>query len=329
MSGKVENIKPIEFEIVRTNDGADTIFSKKFGEHYHSTAGSLGESIYVYQKQALEYYLQLFPDKKQINIFEVGFGVGLNAFVTLIYALDKDLQINFYSIEKFPLQPADLYNFSLGDYQKYQPFFLQIHKTPWNQTVKITSTFSLTKIFADWTQYNLDQFLENQMIDIVYYDAFSYDTQPEMWTVEMFKKLFEKMSPGGVLTTYAAKGKIKQNLTRAGFFIERLKGAWSKRHMLRALKPKKGQNVVRFISISNLKFDNIPINPTTLDLAMKIYNKQIDPYELPPIKVMQLPTGQYLIRDGRHRAAAFKLNGLDRIKAYIFVPKTKQDDHSK
>ena len=327
MSGKAVNIKPIDFEIVRTSDGADTIYSKQFGEHYHSTAGSLGESIYVYQKQALEYYLQLFPDKKTINIFEVGFGVGLNAFVTLVFALNKDLQINYYSIEKFPLQPAHLHDFSLGQYQQYQPFFLQIHQVPWNQTVKIIPSFNLTKIFADWTKYDLDQILENQNIDIVYYDAFSYDTQPEMWTVEVFKKLFEKMTPGGVLTTYAAKGKIKQNLTQAGFFIERLKGAWSKRHMLRALKPKKHQNIIRFISISNIKFDNIPLNPATLDLAMKIYNKQIDPNQLKPIKVMKLPSGQYLIRDGRHRAAAFKLNGLDRIKAYIFLPKTKQSDH--
>jgi len=77
---------------------------------------------------------------------------------------------------------------------------------------------------------------------------------------------------------------------------------------------------IKYIHICNIKFDNIPLNPQTLDLAIKLHNKEIVPISLPPIKVMLLPNGQYLIRDGRHRVIAFKLNGIKKIKAYIYKP---------
>ncbi len=238
------------------------------------------------------------------------------------------MKIDYYSIEKYPLKDLDTDNFSLGGYEIYRAFFEQMHKIPWNVSVNLTDKFRITKIVADWVDFDLNLFLPDTQIDIVFYDAFSYDTQPEMWTVDVFRRLYKHLSPGGVLTTYAAKGEIKHNLTEAGFFIERLKGALTKRHMLRAIKAAKRQNIVRYIHISNIKIDNMPINPRTLDLAMKIYNGEINPDGLAPIRVVKLPQGQYLVKDGRHRVVAFKLNGIPKIKAYIIVPrKPKQDDH--
>ncbi len=328
MSGKDEALNNEEIKIVKTQDGAATVYSSRFDEFYHSTAGSLGESIYVYQKQALEYYRTIFPQKEQIKIFEVGFGAGLNAFVTLVYALDNNVKIDYYTIEKYPLKNLDTDQFSLGDYEMYRVFYQQLHRVPWNVATQLTENFKITKIDADWVDFDLKLFFEDSQIDVVFYDAFSYDKQPEMWTVDVFRHLFKYMSPGAVLTTYAAKGEIKQNLLDAGFFIERLKGALTKRHMLRAIKAKKRQNIFRYIHISNIKIDNMPINPKTLDLAMKIYNGEINPDALAPIRVVKLPQGQYLIRDGRHRVVAFKLNGIQKIKAYIIIPRRpKQDGH--
>ncbi len=323
MSGKAENTNVEQYKIVQTADGGDTVYSERFGEHYHSLGGSLGESIYVYCKQGLEYFCNLFPKHKNITIFEVGFGAGLNAYVTLLYAKDKDININYISVEKYPLDVDSLENFSLGEMEQFRKLFFLLHRAPWNKWTHIIPNFRILKVRGDWTQCDLESQLKDDKIDVIYYDAFSYDTQPEMWTAERFKYLFENTADGGVLTTYAAKGEIKRNLLEAGFYIERLKGALKKRHMLRAIKPIRGQNLMRYINISNIKFDNIPINLDTLDLAMKIYMGQINPDDLPPIRVKKLPSGQYLIRDGRHRATAFKLNGLKQIKAYIFTPKPK------
>ncbi len=216
-----------KIKLVPTGDGTSTLFNQNLGEHYHSVRGSYTESMHVYINAGLR-SLSL----KQLTVLEVGFGSGLNALLALIESLTRGIKIHYLTIEKYPV-PQELWTgFSLpAEIEQYREYFLTLHSAPWDEDVQITGDFVLHKILGDWTQYEL-----KHSIDLVFYDAFSYDKQPEMWAQERFEMIYRQMRPGGVVTTYAAKGVIKNNLRHAGFSVERLPGAPGKRHMVRAIK---------------------------------------------------------------------------------------------
>jgi tRNA U34 5-methylaminomethyl-2-thiouridine-forming methyltransferase MnmC len=214
--------------IVFTNDGSQTIYNKYFNEHYHSTKGAFSESLYVFIENGFN-----FVKKNEINIFEVGFGTGLNAILTLIEAEKTHTKVNYFTIEKFPItkEIVEKIDFSTFVGIENQTIFEKIHKTEWNMDIKITNNFSLHKINEDIV--NFKPFFN---IDLTYFDCFSFDTQPELWTTEIFEKIFSLTTKNGILVTYAAKGIIKENLRKTGFQVKRLKGALGKHHMLKATK---------------------------------------------------------------------------------------------
>ena len=216
-----------KIKLVPTGDGTSTLFNQNLGEHYHSVRGSYTESMHVYINAGL-HSLSL----RQLTVFEVGFGSGLNALLALIESLTRGIKIHYLTIEKYPVSQELWTRFSLpAEINQYREYFLTLHTTPWDEDVQVTGNFVLHKILGDWTQYEL-----KHGIDLVFYDAFSYDNQPEMWAQDRFEMIYRKMRPGGILTTYAAKGVIKNNLRQAGFHVERLPGAPGKRHMVRAIK---------------------------------------------------------------------------------------------
>ncbi len=222
-----------DIERINTNDGTDTFFNRRFKQQYRSYFGAYQESQYVYIMQGLAFYHEQHEDKQEVNVFEVGFGSGLNAFLTLLYARENKLKIYYESIDLYPVDLVDIQMFKLGEVlEDYRKYFLWLHEQPWGELRDLDESFRLKKILADWTGYQM-----NGMFDVVYYDAFSYDVQPQMWTEDRFKHIFEHMTSGGVLTTYASKGEIKRALRNVGFNLFRLEGAMGKRHMLRAVKP--------------------------------------------------------------------------------------------
>lgn len=197
-------------------------------EHYHSLSGSYTESMHVYIEAGLR-----FLALPELTVFEVGFGSGLNALLTLIESLTRRIKINYFTIEKYPITEELWTKFKLPNHiEQYSNYFITLHKSRWNADVSITENFVLHKILGDWTEYKL----QHKALDLVYYDAFSYDKQPEMWAFDRFDMLYKCMRKGGVITTYAAKGVIKNNMRQAGFRVERLPGAPGKRHMVRAIK---------------------------------------------------------------------------------------------
>ncbi len=216
-----------QIKLVQTEDGTSTFFNQVLKEHYHSIHGSYTESMHVYINTGLRYI-----SRRELVVFEVGFGSGLNALLTLIESLVRGIKIHYLTIEKYPITEALWSKFILpNQIQHYRDYFLTLHRSDWNRDVHITNNFVLHKIEDDWTGYELDKAL-----DLVYYDAFSYDKQPQMWAKDRFDMLYQNMRIGGVLTTYAAKGVIKNNMRLAGFKVERLPGAPGKRHIVRALK---------------------------------------------------------------------------------------------
>jgi tRNA U34 5-methylaminomethyl-2-thiouridine-forming methyltransferase MnmC len=172
--------------------------------------------------------------KTSLTVFEAGFGTGLNAWLTFLQSLKNGLKIRYYSIEKYPLS-GEIYEslnypFSLNE---EEDAFLRIHLASWNDEVKLSDNFILHKIQGDLTNFD---FTLIQDIDLIYFDAFSPEKQPELWDEAIFNSLYARTSLGGKLVTYCAKGSVRRSLIKAGFIVERIPGPPGKREMLRAVK---------------------------------------------------------------------------------------------
>ena len=218
-------------ELVVTGDGSHTLYNPRLKEHYHSTFGAIQESKYIFIGSGLLY----FPDHSDLTVFEVGFGTGLNALLTLLEAEHHSIKINYTAIEPSPLADTIYmqlnYPYLLG-LQKSLPLFKAIHEAPFQKTKTITPGFSLTKIKGKLENY----IIAPRSVDLVYFDAFSPEVQPELWTEKIFRKLYGAMKPGGILVTYSAKGSVGRALNLAEFNVEKLPGPPGKREITRALK---------------------------------------------------------------------------------------------
>lgn len=219
----------MELEIKSTADGSKTLFVPEFNEHYHSTFGAVQESMHVFINAGLNCI-----SKSKIKIFEMGFGTGLNAMLT--YMNGKEFQkIEYHSMELYPLDielvlEMGFENFlqlSISDTEKFR----LMHTCPWNITSEITPKFLLKKINSSFKESELEN-----GYDLVYYDAFAPTVQPELWTDDIFRKLYQSMNSDAILVTYCAKGDVKRSLKQSGFLVERLAGPPGKLHMLRAIK---------------------------------------------------------------------------------------------
>jgi len=203
-----------------TDDGSKTIYSAHFGEHYHSTFGAVSESNHVFIQAGY-----LAASVRPVSVLEAGFGTGLNAWLTLQQAGKLQRHTRYEAIERYPIDEATVCE--LSD----DAVFRSLHAVPWEQPVEITPWFVLHKRKSD-----LLQTVFSHKYDVVYFDAFSPAVQPEMWTADIFARLYAAMNHGAILTTYCAKGSVRRNMQSAGFDVERLPGPAGKREILRAGK---------------------------------------------------------------------------------------------
>ncbi len=218
------------YSIASTADGSLTLWDTSHGEHFHSCAGAYSESMHVFIRQGFQYVQQSFSGS--YNILECGFGTGLNALLTLLS--QGDAMVDYTGIEKYPLA-EEIWRYlgyerlvsdgPLGMYEK-------IMDCRWDTVHCINEAFKLLKINADIVSYPFPE----QYFHLIFFDAFSATVQPELWSGQVFTRLFNALRSGGVLVTYSARGSIKQAMRQAGFRIERLPGFGGKRHMIRAHK---------------------------------------------------------------------------------------------
>lgn len=214
--------------IIQTADNSNTIFDQELQEIFHSKNGALAESLYVFIEHGFKYAI---GKKTSLNILEIGFGTGLNTLLTLIEAEKNQTTVNYFSLETRPLEKELWKNLNYKDFwdAEKQQIFSTLHEVSWNEAHKITDFFTLTKILE-----NLETYKTKEKFDLVYFDAFSPDKQPELWTYEIFEKIYSIMNSDSILVTYCAKGEVQRNMKKAGFKIEKLKGPMGKREMVRA-----------------------------------------------------------------------------------------------
>ena len=216
--------------LIQTDDGSHSFFVPELNENYHSTHGARQEAEHIFIKDALKYAAQ---SRKDLRVLEIGFGTGLNAYLSLVYAQQNDLHIYYQGIEKYPVleQEYTLLNYASGD-ELFYKYFLKLHQVGWGRDQKINDSFLLRKDQTDFREMQLP----NDFFDVVYFDAFGPEVQADLWAVDIFRNIFQAMKSGGVLTTYSVKGSVRRAMKTVGFRVEKIAGPLGKREISRAIK---------------------------------------------------------------------------------------------
>lgn len=216
-------------EIVQTSDGSTTIYLPEWEENYHSKHGAIQEAKHVFIKNGFSLFNQ-----DEISILEIGFGTGLNAFITFLEGINSKTKVNYTGVEAYPVEFNEIAQMNyVVELQAthYEPIFQKMHTCDWNLNVKISDEFSLTK-----RQQFFDQIDDIEAFDLIYFDAFGYRVQPELWSTEIFQKMYNALKSGGRLVTYAARGVVKRSMIEVGFTVQKLAGPPGKREMFLASK---------------------------------------------------------------------------------------------
>jgi len=217
----------MSLEIITTEDGSSSIINKNLNECYHSTSGAINESEHIFIENGL-----LACEKKALNTLEVGFGTGLNALLTQIICDKNKTMNNYHSIENNPILSKDYLALNYCKQLNIKDNnFIKMHNSSWGKKIAISKYFRLLKINIDLQMFN-----PTTKYDLIYFDAFSPNKQPELWTYDIFKRLYENLNNNGILITYCAKGAFKRILKKIGFEVSSIDGPIGKREITQAKK---------------------------------------------------------------------------------------------
>lgn len=217
-------------EILITSDGSTTIYLPEWEEHYHSKHGAIQEAYHVFIKNGLD----LFANESQISILEIGFGTGLNSFITLLESEKRDLRISYEGVEAYPVSEEEILQLNYVkelDAENNRSLFDKMHQISWAEKHAIKSNFSLLKRNIFFEEIN-----DQNKFNLIYFDAFGARVQPELWTEVIFKRMYDSLKENGIIVTYAAKGSVRRAMQTIGFLVEKLPGPPGKREMLRGRK---------------------------------------------------------------------------------------------
>lgn len=216
--------------IITTSDGSTSLKMEQWDETYHSVHGAIQESLHVYIQNGFNRI-----DKQHIRILEMGFGTGLNAFLSYVNAVEQQKQISYCGIEGFPLNKEEIACLNYAnqeEWQVHQPMFKAMHALEWGTEQALDAHFTLKKVASTF-----EDVVITDRFDLVYFDVFGYPFQPELWSEAIFQKVYDALDSGGVLVTYACRGPIRRAMKAVGFEPEKVPGPPGKREMLVAWKP--------------------------------------------------------------------------------------------
>ncbi len=204
-------------EIIQTLDGSTTIQIQEWNECYHSKHGAIQEAQHVFIKNGFS----LFKDRS-IAILEIGFGTGLNAFITFLEAKKNQQPIDYVGVEAYPISAQELESMNYVselNASDASEVFDTMHQSDWNEKINLSSDFSLIK-----RKQLFEEIDDVEKFDLIYFDAFGYRVQPELWSTAIFEKMYNALKPNGILVTYAARGVVKRSMIAVGFTVEKLAG---------------------------------------------------------------------------------------------------------
>ena len=216
-------------EIIITSDGSTTIQLPDWNEQYHSKHGAIQEAYHVFLDTG---FFKI--DLQEIAILEIGFGTGLNAFITFLEAKKLQKKVNYVGVEAYPISMEEFQKLNYVSELKaleFQSVFDEMHRISWEKEHSISKDFQLLK-----RKQFFQDIQDTAAFDLIYFDAFGAQNQPELWTEAIFLKMYKAMKKEDVLVTYSAKGSVRRAMQAVGFMVERLPGPPGKREMLRATK---------------------------------------------------------------------------------------------
>lgn len=212
-------------ELITTKDGSHTLFVPELNEHYHSTYGAIEEAEHIFIKAGVSPI-----EKNETSIFEMGFGTGLNAFLTAVFSEINNIKIEYTAIEKYPVSSntnKELNYSSLIQDGKYKNVINSLHNAEWGKKTDISKNFNLEKFKS-----GIQKFEAEKKFDVIYFDAFAPNKQPEVWSFDIFKKIISWLNPQGRIVTYTAKGEVRRTWLKLGLKVEKLPGPPGKREFL-------------------------------------------------------------------------------------------------
>ncbi|MFC7358405.1 tRNA (5-methylaminomethyl-2-thiouridine)(34)-methyltransferase MnmD [Jejudonia soesokkakensis] len=221
-------------EFLTTGDGSVTIHLPDWNEQYHSKHGAINEALHVFIEAGIRYFMAENSNTllQPMSILEVGFGTGLNAFLSCIFSEKNSIAINYTGVEAYPIIASEIKNLNYAtQLDASKALFEKLHTIEWEVPSEITTNFTLTK-----QQKFFNDISDENRFQLIFFDAFGARVQPELWTKAIFQKMYFALQPRGVLVTYAAKGSVRRAMQAVGFKVERLPGPPGKREMLRAVK---------------------------------------------------------------------------------------------
>jgi len=224
--------------IFETKDGSRSLFSERFGVSYHSKYGAWQETQHVFIDAGLRFQA---IDKTSLSVLDIGYGTGLNCIASLLFAFQQNLSLNYVGLEAFPVPGETLTSLDYPTVLEWTEIqskaYHEMQGFPWDSKQNRLSSFdSPSDIFVTKRRQRFEELDEVNLYDVIFYDAFAPEAQPELWTIEMFGRMYRALKPEGILVTYCAKGQVKRDMKSAGFTVERLKGPPGKREMTRATK---------------------------------------------------------------------------------------------
>lgn len=217
--------------LFKTGDGSYTLHIPEWDEQYHSKHGAIAEALHVFIKEGIYHWLSR-NSEKAVSILEIGFGTGLNAFLTYLETEKNSFTVHYTAIEAFPLEVTEVQKLNYTSLlNASEELFLQMHRVPWEEIHGISEKFHFKK-----QQQFFSEISSENCFNLIYFDAFGIRVQPELWTEEIFGKMYTALKSNGVLVTYAANGNARRAMQAVGFKVERLPGPPGKKEMLRATK---------------------------------------------------------------------------------------------
>ena len=217
-------------QILLTQDGSYTVAIPELKVTYHSTRGALQESIHIYIVSGLHFALPNITSET-ISIFEMGFGTGLNALLTLQEAIRLKRKVYYHTVELFPLTVEEAEALQQDTLLGTGSLGIQLHQAEWEEAVVINEYFTLYK-----TKQSLLDLSLNTQFDVVYFDAFAPNDQPELWTEAVFGNLYNHLNTKGILVTYSSNGAVRRAMQAAGFTVQKIPGPIGKAEIVRAVK---------------------------------------------------------------------------------------------
>ncbi|HNP68379.1 MAG TPA: tRNA (5-methylaminomethyl-2-thiouridine)(34)-methyltransferase MnmD [Aequorivita sp.] len=217
--------------LFKTGDGSYTLHIPEWDEQYHSKHGAIAEALHVFIKEGLYHWFSE-NKKTEVSILEIGFGTGLNALLTFLETEKNPFKVHYTGVEAYPLEVGEIVKLNYTSLlNASEEVFLNMHHSPWEQISSISVNFQLTKQQKLFSEINSEN-----SFNLIYFDAFGIRVQPELWTEEIFKKMYAALKPHGILVTYAANGNARRAMQAVGFKVERLSGPPGKKEMLRGTK---------------------------------------------------------------------------------------------